>query len=83
MLLAVPNKVEICKHVDELTEDGGLIGACNTVIIKKGPNGERILVGHNTDSVGVLESLRKADDSHIKSGKTRPGMIFGAGGASR
>ncbi|KAK4047286.1 hypothetical protein OIO90_006247 [Microbotryomycetes sp. JL221] len=81
--VSMPNKVAICEHLDELTEDGKNIGACNTVIVKKGPNGERILVGHNTDSVGVYESMRRADDSHIKSGKTRPGMIFGAGGASR
>ncbi|KAM0787159.1 hypothetical protein ACM66B_006409 [Microbotryomycetes sp. NB124-2] len=81
--VSMPNKVAICDHLDELTEDGKNIGACNTVIVKKGADGKRILVGHNTDSVGVYESMRRADDSHIKSGKTRPGMIFGAGGASR
>jgi len=32
-----------------LTQDGRNIGACNTVIVRKGPNGERILVGHNTE----------------------------------
>lgn len=82
----MPNKVAICAHCDDLTEDGRLIGACNTIILRKGPNGERQLVGHNTDSVGVLESLKKADEGFyttVKEGKSRPGMIFGAGGASR
>lgn len=44
-----PHKVAVCQHLDELTEDGRNIGACNTVIIRKGPNGERKLVGHNTE----------------------------------
>lgn len=97
-----PHKVAICQHLDDLTEDGRNIGACNTVIIRKGPNGERQLVGHNTEcvheriepeealtgltarsSVGVRESLLRADDSHVKSGKVRPGAVLGAGGACR
>ncbi|GAA6054847.1 hypothetical protein JCM3770_004103 [Rhodotorula araucariae] len=81
--VTMPHKVAICQHLDELTEDGRNIGACNTVIIRKGPNGERKLVGHNTDSVGVRESLLHADDSHVKSGKIRPGAVLGAGGACR
>jgi hypothetical protein len=104
-----PHKVAICSRLDDLTEDGRNIGACNTVLIRKGPNGERLLgsssslltlspplsllvleadgkqcaVGHNTDSVGVRESLLRADDSHVKSGKVRPGAVLGAGGACR
>ncbi|TNY22257.1 hypothetical protein DMC30DRAFT_156439 [Rhodotorula diobovata] len=81
--VTMPHKVAICQHLDELTQDGRNIGACNTVIVRKGPNGERILVGHNTDSVGVREAFLRADDSHVKSGKVRPGAVFGAGGASR
>ncbi|GAA5831593.1 hypothetical protein JCM11251_000762 [Rhodosporidiobolus azoricus] len=81
--VTMPHKVAICSRLDDLTEDGRNIGACNTVIIRKGPNGERQLVGHNTDSVGVRESLLRADDSHVKSGKTRPGAVLGAGGACR
>ncbi|GAA5845920.1 hypothetical protein JCM9279_002424 [Rhodotorula babjevae] len=81
--VTMPHKVNICQHLDELTEDGRNIGACNTIIIRKGPNGERKLVGHNTDSVGVRESILRADDSHVKSGKIRPGAVFGAGGACR
>ncbi|GAA6015953.1 hypothetical protein JCM10207_006818 [Rhodosporidiobolus poonsookiae] len=81
--VTMPHKVAICERLDDLTEDGRNIGACNTVIIRKGPNGERKLVGHNTDSVGVRESLLRADDSHVKSGKTRPGAVLGAGGACR
>ena len=49
LLPARPHKVAVCQHLDELTEDGRNIGACNTVIIRKGPNGERKLVGHNTE----------------------------------
>lgn len=48
-----PHKVAICQHLDDLTEDGRNIGACNTVIVRKGPNGERKLVGHNTECVAV------------------------------
>ena len=34
-------------------------------------------------SVGVRESLLREDDSHVKSGKIRPGAVLGAGGACR
>ncbi|GAA5861682.1 hypothetical protein JCM1840_005230 [Sporobolomyces johnsonii] len=81
--VTMPHKVAICSRLDDLTEDGRNIGACNTIIIRKGPNGERQLVGHNTDSVGVRESLLRADDSHVKSGQKRPGAVLGAGGACR
>ncbi|KAL8291420.1 hypothetical protein RQP46_002398 [Phenoliferia psychrophenolica] len=81
--VSMPNKVTACTKLDGLTPEGKEIGACNTVLIRKDAAGKRQLIGHNTDSVGVKESMLRADDSHLKSGKTAPGMIFGAGGASR
>ncbi|KAI5474279.1 shikimate 5-dehydrogenase [Pseudohyphozyma bogoriensis] len=81
--VTMPHKVAICKELDGLTEDGAAIGACNTILREFQPDGSIKLIGHNTDSVGVRESLLKQDDSHVKSGKVRPGMLFGAGGAAR
>ncbi|KAK4699191.1 quinate dehydrogenase, partial [Phenoliferia sp. Uapishka_3] len=81
--VTMPHKVAVCEKLDGLTEEGREIGACNTILVRKDAAGKRQLIGHNTDSVGVKESLLRADDSHVKSGKTAPGMIFGAGGASR
>ncbi|GAA6012759.1 hypothetical protein JCM11491_002552 [Sporobolomyces phaffii] len=81
--VTMPHKIAICSKLDDLTQEGREIGACNTVILRKNEKGERILVGHNTDSVGVRESLLREDDSHVKSGKIRPGAVLGAGGACR
>ncbi|GAA5915168.1 shikimate dehydrogenase family protein [Sporobolomyces salmoneus] len=81
--VTMPHKIAICSRLDDLTQEGREIGACNTVILRKNAKGERILVGHNTDSVGVRESLLREDDTHAKSGKIRPGAVLGAGGACR
>lgn len=46
----MPNKVAICERLDDLTEDGRAIGACNTIIVRE-KDGKKILIGHNTESV--------------------------------
>ena len=52
-----PHKIAICSKLDDLTQEGREIGACNTVILKKNEKGERILVGHNTEYVSDLFAL--------------------------
>ncbi|KAM0755185.1 quinate dehydrogenase [Meredithblackwellia eburnea MCA 4105] len=81
--VSMPHKVAIIDHLDGLTDVGREVGAVNTVIIEKDASGKKFYRGHNTDAVGVKESFLKADDTHVKSGKIAPGMIFGAGGAAR
>ncbi|SCZ96392.1 BZ3500_MvSof-1268-A1-R1_Chr8-2g10164 [Microbotryum saponariae] len=70
------------KLTQEKDFGGSAVTTCNTIIVRE-KNGKRTLIGHNTDFTGVQQSLLRADPAHVSSGKTRPGLIFGAGGASR
>lgn len=80
--VTMPHKVAIMKHVDEVTPEGREVGACNTLFLRK--NGEKtILVGTNTDIVGIREAFYQniSDPDTVFHG--RPGVVVGGGGAAR
>ena len=72
--LTMPHKIEVIRHLDELSEAARIIGAVNTVIARDGK-----LIGENTDGKGFVRSLTDEDIS--LSGKTV--TILGAGGAAK
>ncbi|MGA2546416.1 MAG: shikimate dehydrogenase [Rectinemataceae bacterium] len=72
--LTIPHKIEVMKHLDEISENATLIGAVNTVYRR----GDR-LIGENTDGKGFLASLR--EEGMDPAGKSF--VILGAGGAAR
>ncbi|TVY84445.1 Quinate dehydrogenase [Lachnellula suecica] len=82
--VTMPHKVNIIQHLNELTEECRDIGACNTIFFKE-KDGKRLLVGTNTDHIGIREAffqnLPKGANSDIYRG--RPGMVIGGGGACR
>jgi shikimate dehydrogenase len=73
--LTIPHKIEVMKHLDEISENATLIGAVNTVYRR----GDR-LIGENTDGKGFLASLRE-EGGLDPAGKSF--VILGAGGAAR
>lgn len=81
--VTMPHKVNIISKLDEITPEGRAIGACNTIFVRHGDNGRRILCGTNTDCVGI----RKAFEQNVEHGdaiyRGRPGMVIGGGGAAR
>lgn len=74
----MPHKVAIFPHLDELTDEGRAVGACNTIFRR----GDKI-IGTNTDTIGVRESFYQniANPDEVFHG--RPGMVIGGGGAAR
>jgi len=54
--VTMPHKVSIVPHLDELTEEGREVGACNTIFLRE-RDGKRILCGTNTDVVGIKEAF--------------------------
>jgi shikimate dehydrogenase len=73
--VTVPHKEKIIPHLDELSEEARLIGAVNTIEVKKGR-----LIGHNTDGRGFLRSLRE----RAKYDPVGQRFLFiGSGGAAR
>lgn len=71
--LTMPDKERIIPYLDELSPAAQMIGAVNTV---KNENGR--LIGHNTDGIGYLRSVRD-NDYDITSGAM---TLLGAGGAA-
>lgn len=71
--LTMPNKNKMVELVDCLSPAAGLIGAVNTVV-----NNEGILIGHNTDGIGFMRSVKDAGYDIIGQEMT----VMGAGGAA-
>ena len=71
--LTMPCKNRIVELLDELSPSARLIGAVNTVVNENGR-----LIGHNTDGVGYMRSVK--DAGHDIIGKTM--TLMGAGGAA-
>jgi shikimate dehydrogenase len=73
--VTVPHKEQVLTYLDELSEEARLIGAVNTIEVRKGR-----LIGHNTDGRGFLRSLREHGDLDPKGKKF---LFIGSGGAAR
>jgi shikimate dehydrogenase len=72
--ITMPHKVNIIQYIDELTKEAEMIGAVNTLYKKNGK-----VIGHNTDGVGCLKSLKENNVS-VEGKKI---VVMGAGGAAR
>lgn len=68
-----PDKNEMCNLSDELSPAAKLIGAVNTVLNHNGK-----LIGHNTDGIGYMMSVKDAGYDIIGKKMT----LLGAGGAA-
>lgn len=73
--LTMPHKITVLKYLDEVSEAAGIIGAVNTVVVRR----DGSLFGENTDGKGFVEALERAGESLEKKNVT----ILGAGGAAR
>ena len=76
----MPHKVAIMSHLDELTDEGRDVGACNTLFFRQDGD-KRIYVGTNTDVIGVRDAFLQNVSSDVFEGK--PAMVVGGGGAAR
>ncbi len=72
--LTMPNKNDVVKYVDHISDAAKLSGAVNTVVNENG-----VLYGHNTDGWGYFEALKEL--SYDVNGKKI--TVLGDGGASR
>ena len=80
--VTVPYKVEIVRHLDDLTPAARAIGAVNTIFRREDGG----LVGDNTDAAGAVAALTRASDGEAPFIETLEGMrvlLVGAGGAGR
>ena len=71
--VTMPNKSEIIKYLDEISDDAKKYNSVNTVKVKNGK-----LLGFNTDADGYIKSLLKVGVNI----KNKRFLIIGAGGAA-
>lgn len=71
--LTMPNKNRMCRLCDKLSPVAQITGAVNTVVNENG-----IFVGHTTDGIGYMESVKEAGLNIIGEKIT----VLGAGGAA-
>ena len=69
----MPDKTRICQLVDELSPAASMIVAVNTVVNDNGK-----FIGHNTDGIGYMQSVK--DAGYDITGSTM--TLLGAGGAA-
>ncbi|MFW5630964.1 MAG: shikimate dehydrogenase [Acetivibrio ethanolgignens] len=69
----MPVKTVMAELADELSPAARLMGAVNTVVIENGR-----LIGHNTDGIGYMQSVKEAGFSILGKKMT----LLGAGGAA-
>jgi shikimate dehydrogenase len=82
--VTVPHKLAVAALCDRLTDEARLIGAVNT-FWWEGSAGERVLVGDNTDALGLERALREdlglpAEGPALTE---RDVLLVGTGGAAR
>ena len=75
MNLTMPHKIKVIPYLDELSEAAQIIGAVNTIIVRK----DGTLFGENTDGKGFVQALKNkgitSEDKQV--------VILGAGGAAK
>ncbi|OTA93987.1 hypothetical protein M434DRAFT_52280, partial [Hypoxylon sp. CO27-5] len=81
--VTMPYKVSMMSAVDEVTAEGRIIGAINTVFIRKTQDGQPVYIGTNTDCIGVREAFLQNFPDVLKHSTGKPGLVIGAGGACR
>jgi pentafunctional AROM polypeptide len=79
--VTIPLKRDIIAHLDELTPEAEAIGAVNTVIPFTNALGHRILLGDNTDWIGIRDVVRARLPPSLS--KIESCLIIGAGGTAR
>jgi quinate dehydrogenase len=81
--VTMPHKVAIIPHLNHLTPEGAAIGAINTIFFEE-HQGRRILIGTNTDCIGIREAIiQNVSREAAARMRDRPAMIMGGGGTSR
>lgn len=82
--VTMPHKVAWMDECDDVTEEGRVIGAINTVFIRKDPDtGKRRYIGTNTDCVGVREAFLNNFPDILSETSGKPALVIGGGGAAR
>jgi pentafunctional AROM polypeptide len=79
--VTIPLKRDIIPHLDVLTPEAEAIGAVNTVIPTTNADGHRILLGDNTDWMGIRDVVKARLPPSVQ--RIESSLVIGAGGTAR
>ncbi|KXN82956.1 Pentafunctional AROM polypeptide [Leucoagaricus sp. SymC.cos] len=77
--VTIPYKLDVIPSLNELTPAAKTIGAVNTVIPKTTSEGKRVLIGDNTDWLGIRASII----AQLATGIVKNALVIGGGGTAR
>lgn len=77
--VTIPHKRAAMELMDEVTPQAVATRAINTITCERGPDGDILFVGDNTDVTGFIASLQPM----IERVMDRPALVIGSGGAAR
>lgn len=81
--VTMPHKITFTREVDELTEEGSVIGAINTIFMRKDREGRTRYIGTNTDCIGVRDAFLQNCPAITTRSNGAAALVIGGGGASR
>ncbi len=77
--VTIPHKQHVIPYLDRLTPEAEAIGAVNVVCVKVDEQGNRCLIGANSDVIGFTQSVRPLLSPTIHT----HALVLGTGGASK
>jgi shikimate dehydrogenase len=78
--VTTPHKQTVMPALDSIAPNSKELGAVNTLVIGRKPDGTPSIGGYNTDDKGFIAALR---DGGFEPQKSRRAVVVGAGGAAR
>ncbi|KAH8738397.1 type I 3-dehydroquinase-domain-containing protein [Ilyonectria robusta] len=75
-----PHKLQVGRLLDSVSPVVEKVGAVNTIVVRKSEDGSRVLIGDNTDWLGIKRCIDSASVRHLG---TSAALVLGAGGAAR
>lgn len=81
--VTMPHKVTFMSQVDFVTAEARIIGAINTVFKRRTLNNKTMLIGTNTDCIGIREAFLQSSPDILRQSSGRPALIIGGGGTCR
>jgi len=79
--VTIPHKLDVIPLLDTLSPEAELIGAVNTIIPRRNADGSLVLLGDNTDWLGIQNCVRARLPSSVLT--IEAALVIGAGGTSR
>lgn len=81
--VTMPNKVTMTQHVHHIDDGAKIVGAINTIYTRNDADNKSVIVGTNTDTLGIRDSFLLNHPHLLQDLTPKAGLVYGGGGACR